>query len=282
MQVFHFHYSLARVLAAATKLLLVSLLVSTADESQIPVGFHWVDFKSEGSTVSKIEQALKAENYTAIREIGLADGSALVLAVWREPGQATPEGDQWLVYSVSTKDWGARTLLTGYNLQIKDWISLQSNLKRDIGVVYMDCWECEPASLFTALHYDPQEGWRARWVNDKDPYHPGIPFLFTDVGDPYTNEEVDQVFAVLAPRDGIARVGTWFHSRDLSSGKISESASRFSVDASTGKDKSVVLAGSEASRWKLQLCEAADSRSDLSVGQSSRACKAEISAEHKR
>ena len=75
--------------------------------------------------MSEIEQALKNENYTAIREIGVADGFALVMTVQRESEQATPDGDQWSVYSVSTKDWKARTLLTGYNLLIKDWISLR-------------------------------------------------------------------------------------------------------------------------------------------------------------
>src|ERR1700730_696454 len=168
---------------AVAKLLLVLLLASAAAQGQLPGGFRWVDFKKDTSIVSEIEQAIKNENYTAIREIGVADGFALVMTVQRESEQATPDGDQWSVYSVSTKDWKARTLLTGYNLLIKDWISLRSRDKQDLGIVYMDCWECEPASLFTALHYDIRKGWRARWANEKDPHHPGIVFLITDVGD---------------------------------------------------------------------------------------------------
>jgi len=231
--------------------------------------------------VSDVEQALKAENYTAIREIGLSDGFALVLAVWREPGQATPEGDQWLVYSVSTKDWKARTLLSGYNLQIRDWITFEKNTKPDIGIVYLDCWECEPASLFTALHYDPHDGWRARWVNEKNSQQPGIPFLFTDVGDPYTNEDVDQVFAVFTPSDGVASVGIWYHSKDLGTGKVSESVSRYSVDASTGKDNEAVLKGQEASKWILQLCKADGSAIALSGGQSTPSCRKVLPLPHR-
>jgi len=272
---------IARIRLIAATLLLASLTVSGTVEGQLPAGFRWVDFKKDPSTVSKVERALSAEAYSGIREIGLADGFALVMTVQRESGQATPNGDRWLVYSVSTKDWKVRALLTGYNLQIKDWINLESRDKQDLGMVYMDCWECEPASLFTALHYDPREGWRARWQNEKDPQHPGIVFLITDVGDPYTNEEVDQVVAVLAPEDGVASVGTWYHSRDPATGKLSDDVVRFSVDPSTGEDRSTVLAGSKATEWKIQLCQATGSWSGPVSGQSSGACKQILNAKRK-
>lgn len=252
---------------------LALILFSVTAQSQVPDGFHWVDFRKEVSTVSNVEKALKAENYTAIREIGVRGDFALVMTVQREATQPTPLGDSWAVYNISTTDWSVHKLISGYNLEIKDWISFQSKDEQDLGVVYMDCWECEPASVFTALHYDARTGWRARWVNEKDPVRPGIAFLITDVGDPYTDEDVDQIFAVVTPRGGAAAVGTWYHSRDLSSGKITESASRFDVDPRTGEDKSIVLTGPAALKWELQLCKAAVSPYGLSQGQSSRACK---------
>jgi len=113
----------ARVRINFLMLLLVSLAVSAAARDQMPAGFHWVDFKRDLSTVQKVEQALKAQDYTAIREICLADGFALVMAVRRDSWQTTPAGDQWLVYSVSTKSGDARKLLIGYDLQIKGWFS---------------------------------------------------------------------------------------------------------------------------------------------------------------
>jgi len=263
--------------ARLAALFIAGLLASVSAHSQTPVRFRWVNFKQEASTISKIEQALTGEDYTAIREIGMADSFALVMTIKRDSDQNLFYGDAWRVYNVSTKTWNIQTLLVGYNLQVKDWIKFQTRASEDLGVVYMDCWECEPASLFTALHYDPHKGWRARWANEKDANHPGITTLVTDVGDPYTNEDVDQVFAVLAPRDGVATVGTWYHSRDLSSGKISETATKFWVDQSTGGDRSVDLAGTEAKTWELRLCKPATSPSGLSQGQSSRSCKGIVS-----
>jgi hypothetical protein len=251
------------------------LLISEMAQSQMPSGFHWIDFKQEVSTVSKIEQALKAENYTAIREIGISVGFALVITVRREPGQATPDGDQWVVYSVSTDTMEVKTLLNGYNLQIKDWTKFESPQRPDLSVAYTGCWECEPGSLFTAIHYEPRRGWRARWPNEKDISHPGIPFLITDVGDSYTDEDVDQVFAVLAPLEGVATGGTWYRSRDLPTGKVTEIVSKFYVDPVSGKDKSVELEGSEVAKWKLRLCKAPDAQ--FAIGQTSKACKRVLS-----
>lgn len=260
---------------------IVGLFTCLSAHGQMPAGFHWVDLRREASTVSKIEQALTGEDYTAIREIGIADSFALVMTINRDSDQDLFYGDAWRIYNVSTKTWKIQTLLVGYNLQVKDWIKFQAQASQDLGVVYMDCWECEPASLFTALHYDPNKGWRARWANEKDNNHPGITMLVTDVGDPYTNEDVDQVFAVLAPRDGVASVGTWYHSRDLSTGKISETVMKFWVDQSTGGDKSVDLTGTKANSWERLLCKPASSPYGLSQGQSSRSCKAIVSTKGK-
>jgi hypothetical protein len=252
---------------------LIAAFISIACHGQAPTDFHWIDFKQDVSTVAKIEEALKSENYSAIREIGVLGDFALVMTSYRELDQPTPLGDEWSAYSVSTKTWNISRLLFGYNLEVKDWITFQSDAP-DLGIIYLDCWECEPASLFTALHYEPNEGWRARWMNKQDPKQPGVVLGVTDVGDPYTNEDVDQVFAVLAPPShSSASVGTWYHSRDLGSGKITDVVSRFSVDPATGKDKAEVLEGADAVKWELRLCTAKDMLPELFGGQSSRACK---------
>jgi hypothetical protein len=279
--IFDAHYKRAGMRINLVTFLLVLLAISATAHGQTPAGFHWVDFKLEFATVQKVEQALKAEEYTAIREIGVSGGFALVMAIRREFDQSVPEGDQWSVYSVSTKSGQVDPLLIGYSLQIKGWISVRSRDEQDLGIVYLHCWECEPASLFTAFHYDPRNGWRVRWANKENVKQPGITFRVTDVGDPYTNEDVDQVFAVLAPKDGVASVGTWYHSRDLATGKLNDGVARFSVDPSTGKDRSVVLGGSEAKECELQLCKATDSWSGPARGQSSRACKGLLSAKRK-
>ena len=66
------------------------------------------------------------------------------------------------------------------------------------------------------LHFVPNEGWKARWSPRKERERlPGIVFMTTDAGIPYTDDDVDQVWAVIAPSPGLASVGTWYYSRDL-------------------------------------------------------------------
>ena len=101
MPILNVCYKRARVRISFVKLLLVSLAISSTAHGQ------------------KVEQALKAEEYTAIREIGVSGGFALVMAIRREFDQSVPEGDQWPVYSVSTKSGQVDTLLIGSSLQIK-------------------------------------------------------------------------------------------------------------------------------------------------------------------
>jgi len=265
---------------SSTKLLLLTLTVSGAAFGQMPAGFHWVDLRRDVNTVQKVEQALKAFNYTAIREIGSYDDFALVMTGWRDADQDVPDGDQWSVYNISLKNGTVQVLLTGYGVQIKGWFSFSSQGQDDLGIVYLHCWECEPTSLFTAFHHDARAGWRARWANTDDVSHPGIPFLFTDVGNPYTDEDVNQVFAVLAPDGGAASIGTWYHSRDLSTGKVADGVSRFSVSPVTDKDESTALVGVKAKEWKLRLCSASNSPAGLAIGQTSPACKGLLSAKH--
>src|SRR5450755_1693284 len=77
----------ARVRINCVKLLLISVAFSANACGQMPAGFHWVDFKRESVTVQKVELALKAEDYTAIREIGVLGDFALVMAIRRGSDQ---------------------------------------------------------------------------------------------------------------------------------------------------------------------------------------------------
>lgn len=252
--------------------ILTGLLLAPVVRGQSPDGFRWVSLKDHPPIVANVEEALKSEDYTAIREIGVLGDFALVMTSRRDLEQTTPVGDQWSVYNVSTKDSKIASLIFGYNLEIKEWISFQPEAGADLGVVYLSCWECEPASLFTALHYDKQNGWRARWPNKENSEQPGIVLGVTDVGDPYTNEDVDQVFAVTASHNDGARVGTWYRSRELGSGKITDTVSRFFVNAA-GQDKTEILTGADAAVMKLRMCKATDALSGLFGGQDSKACK---------
>jgi len=124
-----------RLNVASALLFVGSLLVCIESYGQTPEGFHWVDFKRDASTVSKVERALRDEDYSVIREIGVTDAFVLVLTVRREPGQTNFWGDESRVYNISTKTWNVESLLSGYNLQIKDWISF----RRRVHLIWVSC-----------------------------------------------------------------------------------------------------------------------------------------------
>src|SRR5580765_2761503 len=89
-----------RLNVASALLFVGSLLVCIESYGQTPEGFHWVDFKRDASTVSKVERALRDEDYSVIREIGVTDAFVLVLTVRREPGQTNFWGDESRVYNI--------------------------------------------------------------------------------------------------------------------------------------------------------------------------------------
>jgi hypothetical protein len=185
-----------------------------------------------------------------------------------------PGDEPWTIYNISTKTAAATPLLSGYKPELKQWLRLESEGPEDLAIVYYDCWGCEAASFFTAFHFDPVSGWRARWpANGDSALVPGVAFLFTDVGDPYDDEEVDQVFSVLEGPGGLFSAGTWYHSRDLKTGKVTEEVRRYSFDALRKVETNVLLTGPAATRWKSRLCSEDEARSGLAVGQDSKSCK---------
>lgn len=255
---------------------LAFLCFSAVVTAQVPSGFEWTNLKTSRQITTKVEQALKAEPYTAIREIGTQGGFALVFTVSREENMPTPDYDVWTVYSVSLTNLRFKKLLVGHKLEIKDWLRFSSGHGNDLGVTYLDCWECEPATLFTAFHFDGNKGWTARWPNPKQPDMPGILLQVTDVGDPYTDEDVDQVFAVLTNREKEAAVvGIWYWSKDLKTGKVSSTTTKYFVDPVTGKERSLVLTGKEAASFQSTLCHP-EGGTLASGGQDSHSCKRTI------
>jgi hypothetical protein len=222
--------------------------------------------------MEKVRRALQGEAFTAIREVCVEENFALVMTAWREGGSPTPDYDLWTLYNISLATGKRETLASGYGVKLLDWIG---SGQKELAISYFHCWECEASTLFTTLHFVEGRGWRARWHEGKQDASypkPGVVALVTDVGDPYDDTVVDQVFAVVAqPNDSFA-VGSWFHSRDTKSGKIEDYVERYWIDAK-GIDRFERLSGAAARPWQRIICDPKNSITQLTEGLESKSCK---------
>jgi hypothetical protein len=258
------------MLTKAFALLLVQAAFYSA-MAQAPRDFKWLDTKQPSPTLATVTKAIPKDAFTSISRIGVLRDHALVFTALHDASEPTAVDDERGVFEVNLPIGTARLLLTGYHIHSELWLQLSPG-ESDLTMVYLDCWECEPASLFAALHFDPRKGWVARWA-EKDLKQPGIVFRFTDVGDPYTDEDVDQVFAVFAPPDGLVTVGTWYHAVDTKTHKVEQTVLRCGIEPRTNKDVCTELRGADAQEWKIKLCEAKDAAAHLAIGQQTKSCK---------
>jgi hypothetical protein len=239
--------------------------------TQAPEGFSWVNLQSDKTTITSDRHALHSNRYTSIRKVGLKDRYAIVLTSSRDG-----DADLWSIYDVSLATNEARVLVRGYRLRLLDWLGLTSP---ELGIAYFDCWGCEAATLFTTLHFTKGAGWSARWPNNKgDPQNPqpGAVVSYGDAGEPYDDNEVDQIFAVLSQPDGSFAAGSWFRSRNPKTGKIDEDVEKYFVDQTTGADRVEKLSGAQAFRWERQICTESKNAIKLSVGQGSETCSSAL------
>jgi hypothetical protein len=262
------------------KLLLVSSLVILAAEvlpANVSEGFSWVSIETDQSTMAVVRRAVNDASITAIREVGVKGGFAIVMAVSREEGAPTPDYDLWSIYNVSMTTGTAQILVSGYGVKLLDWIGRSSD---ELAITYYSCWECEATTIFTTLHFKPGVGWGARWLNkgqDVRYPQPGAVALSTDIGEPYDDrEDVDQVFAVVTLPNNDFAVGYWLHSRNSNAGKPEDDVERYSIDSPSGKDSVETLVGPKARAWERQLCTRSDILPTLSSGQNTKACRSVV------
>jgi len=223
--------------------------------------------------MTAVRHALHDASITAIREVGVEDGFALVMTASREAGAPTHDYDSWSIYNISLKTGRSQLLVFGYGVKLLDWIGPAKN---ELAMTYYDCWECEPATVFTTLHFAKGSGWSARWPEKKqnaENPQPGAVALMTDVGDPYDDDDVDQVFAVVKQPGNSFAVGSWFHSRNSKTGKIDDDVERYSIDSATGKDRVEKLGGQAALNWERRICAPSNIVIQPAMGQDSKACR---------
>ena len=185
----------------------ILLLLAQFGRTEAQVAFSWVNLESDKVTMAVVRRALHDTSISAIREVGVEGGFALVMTASRETGAPTPDYDRWSIYNISLKTGKSQMLVSGYGVKLLDWIG---SAKSELAITYYDCWECEAATIFTTLRFTTDAGWRARWSNttqDSAYPQPGLVVSMTDVGDPFDDDDVQQVFAVVTQSNNGFAVG---------------------------------------------------------------------------
>jgi hypothetical protein len=254
-------------LSSAALLLLAGLL-----RAQVPDGFSWVSIESDKAIMGIVRRALHDPSVTAIREVGVKDGYAIVMTAARESGAPTPAYDLWSVYNLPLATGKKEILVSGYGVKISDWIG---RTKDELAITYYDCWECEAATIFTSLHFERGVGWRARWSGKKndDFPHPGAVVSMSDVGEPYDDNEAEQVFAVIVDPSERFTVANWLHLHNRKTGKTQDDVNRYFVDPASGEDRVERLSGPAAITLQRRMCTPSSVLLSLSSGQDSRTCR---------
>jgi hypothetical protein len=214
--------------------------------AQLPKGFSWVNLEADTKAMSVVHHALRDTSVAAIREVGIEGDYALVMTASRENGAPTPDYDLWSIYNVSLSDGTSQILVSGYGVRLLDWIGSQ---KDELAITYYNCWECEATTIFTTLRFRAGSGWTTRWLDKTQGTsfpQPGAVVLMTDVGDPYDDNIVDQVFAVVSEPNGGYAAGSWVHSRNTSTGKTEDDVELYIFDPKSDQDRVQKLEGQSA------------------------------------
>lgn len=236
---------------------------------ETPDTFRWIDFHSpkDQDVVVWVNKALEAEKWTAIREIGVEYDAALVVTTERASPQSNPSSDKFSVFSVSLTNHSVNALIKGVNLRLLDWMLFAVGQRRELGVMYDDCSECNASTYFTSLFYDEkQHQWAARWLRGAQ----GIP-LSTSIAP--QGVTVTQAYAALADPNGHEVIASWSHF-DYGKQKPAEDyVYAYDVDPWTGLDRTQLISNKEVVPMEKRICQATGTVAGLAKGQDSGTCK---------
>jgi hypothetical protein len=257
------------------------LLLSLTATAQAPApgldAFHWVDFHNEkdAPTVAWVTQALKAEHWTAMREIGVNGDSAVVVTTERKDPQATPDSDGFTIWSVSLAKHDVQPLLRGVNLRLLNWTNFGGAYQRapELAIVYNDCTGCDAPSLFfTTIYYNLNDhAWRGRWMR-------GDQAVALTTAAHVEGVKQTQVYGLLTELPGRDILATWSH-LDFGGAKPAQDYFfEYGVDPSTGLEQTQALGPDHAEKMKARLCQANPGQKDpalavLAGGQDSELCR---------
>jgi hypothetical protein len=257
--------------------LCLGLVTSSTARAQANVeAFHWVDFHDakDAPTVAWVTQALKAEKWTAIREIGVQWDSAIVITTERKTPQSTPSTDVSTIWSVSLAKHDVQPLVHAVNPHILNWTTFGGAYQQapELALIFDDCQGCDASTFFTTLYYNFRDhAWRARWMRGDQ-----AAALWT-AG---TVEGVTrtQIYGLLTEPPGRDVLATWTH---FDYGKIKPAEDfvfEYSVDPASALEQTQALSGKDADKMKERLCRADPGSVDpalaeLARGQDSPLCK---------
>jgi hypothetical protein len=247
--------------------------------------FHWVDFDDakDAPTVAWVTQSLKAEKWTAIREIGVQWDSAIVLTTERATPQSAPPTDVFTVWSVSLSKREVQPLLHGASLRILNWTTFGGPYEQvpELGLVYNDCYGCDsPSTFFTTLYYNiPAHAWRARWMRGDQ-----AAILYS--GGSVDGVTRTQIYGLLTEPPGRDVLATWTHNDYGKAKPADDYVFEYAVDPFSALEQTQGLSGDHAEEMELRLCRADPGQADASLaelarGQDSQLCKDLIAAKVK-
>jgi hypothetical protein len=260
-----------RMFFLVSSVLLVTLQSGWAE---VPDAFSWINLESDQKTMTAVRRAIHDPSITAIREVGVEAGFALVLVASRENSAPTPDYDRWSIYNVELNSGASQLLVSGYGVRLIDWAGAGRD---ELAVTYYDCWECEAETLFTMIRMQKGVGWKARWINKSQGTRypqPGILASMQDIDD-----DVKLVFAVVAQPKGGFAVGKWLYSSTAKAGNLDIDVERYSVDPVTNEDRIEKLNGRAALNWEREICTESNISMKPSTGQDSEACRSILHAQ---
>jgi hypothetical protein len=244
-------------------LTVMALLSSMGAAAQVIDGFAWVDLKTDAQTVAKVTTFLASKPYTAIREIGVVNQQALVIATLRKDPTANPDNDTFTAYGVSLKDGSVEELLDGTHLKYIDWQKFYDYDTPELLATYDDCAQCKATTFLTAFYIDRRtKRWGARWRREIA----GAPLYSAD-----TNS--DHVYGLFINVDQRVVLDTWVsYPEQKKSSRGGEYLFEYHIDPMSDQGSSRPLTFRDALPVKQRLCKGDDVVFGVAGGQDSAAC----------
>jgi hypothetical protein len=248
------------------------LFASTRCTAQVLDNFAWIDLKTDTQTVAKVAQFLRDKPYTAIREIGIVNQQALVIATLRKDPTANPANDTFTAYGIWLKDGSVEELLDGTNLKYIDWQKLYDDDTPELLATYDDCAQCKATTFLTAFYIDRKtRRWGARWRREIA----GAPLYVVNPGGATGGDTgTNYVYGLFINVDQRVVLDTWVaYPEQKKSSRGGEYLFEYRIDPMSDQGTSRPLTGRDLLPVKQRLCKGQDVVYGVLGGQDSVACR---------